>query len=235
MSLFSSKYLRPFSPIARSFFFILILFTLCACGGGKEIPSWTVAGYNYLEGFKRSYLAGNENHAEVYFRRAIEEIKRSGDLEALARAYLIRMALQRAVLVKVETGEFLKLDELSPNEWNKSYFHFLLCEMDKVKPAFLPEQYGTLFEALLKDDVASVVQKVSSIDNPLSRLVACGIAIGRGVVSEELLRIAIDTSSHMGWKRALVSYMKLMVDFCEERGKRAQADNLRARLRVIEE
>ncbi|MCX7816461.1 MAG: hypothetical protein N2317_02965 [Syntrophales bacterium] len=179
-------------------------------------------------------MGGNEDHADLYFRRALEEIKKSGDLETLARAFLIRMALQRAVLSRVETEEFVKIAELSPNERNETYFYFLLGETDKVKPNLLPGYYITFFEALSKPDALQVVRSVGSIDDPLSRLVACGIAVEKGIVSEDLLKIAINTASHMGWKRALVSYMKFTVDFYEKRGKKEQAENVRARLKIIE-
>ena len=90
---------------------MLFTFLLVGCGSSKPVPEWTDASVNQLENYKKSYLSGKERIAEAYFDKAVDEIKSSGDLDILARAYLTKYAVQVAVLgIFIGDGRNNRLD-----------------------------------------------------------------------------------------------------------------------------
>ena len=74
-----------------------IFLLLVGCGTTKPAADWLSAGYNQLDNYKKHYLSGQDKIAVLEFNDALKEIKKSGDLELLARSYLIQMALQTAL------------------------------------------------------------------------------------------------------------------------------------------
>jgi len=94
---------------------LIFCLLLAGCGTSKPVPDWLNASYNQLESYKKSFLSGREKIAAVQFKGVLIEIKKSGDLEVLARTHLIRMALQTAVLEDMEEGEYLKINAVNPS------------------------------------------------------------------------------------------------------------------------
>ncbi|MCX7636028.1 MAG: hypothetical protein N2Z74_09845, partial [Syntrophales bacterium] len=125
----------------KGFFVLLLMAFLAACGGGQVIPDWTVTAYNRLEDFKKAYLEGDVRIADLHFRKAVEEIKKSGDGEILAKAYLTRMAVERAALDPVGEEGFLKADAVTSSAENRSFYNLLRGRFDVVQADVLPPQY----------------------------------------------------------------------------------------------
>jgi hypothetical protein len=90
--------------------FILVFLMLFAGCGSKPIPDWTNAAFKQLDDYKKNYLSGKTHIAEVDFNKAVEEIKKSGDLNILAMAQLTKCGVQTAVLEKMDDREYLKID-----------------------------------------------------------------------------------------------------------------------------
>ncbi len=150
-------------------FTLIVLFAGCS---SKPIPDWTSAAFNRLEDYKKNYLSGKTEIAELHFKRAVEEIKKSGDLEILGRAYLTKYAVQSAVLERIDEGEYLKIDAVSTSSPNKNFYNFLKGNMDHVEGKELPGQYQAFFAAYRSGKFTDATGEISKIEDPLSRLIA---------------------------------------------------------------
>lgn len=213
---------------------LLLLLLLTAGCGFKPAPAWIAAGHQQLEAFKRDFLTGQPPQiTDLHFRMAIEEIKKSGDLDLLGKAWLTRMALQAAVLEESAEGEYGKIEAASPSPANRNFYLFLTAKPAMVDDALLPAQYRPFLKALQKGDTAKTVKTIAEIDDPLSRLIAAGIAMRGGPANEQLLRAASETASQNGWKRALVVWLEHLSGFYEKSGEAAKAASVRRRLDLI--
>jgi hypothetical protein len=206
---------------------------LFGCGSSKPAPDWKNTSFNQLDNYKKSYLSGRESIAVVYFNRAVEEIKSSGDLEILARAYLTKYAVQVAVLEAFDDREYLRIDTAAPVSKNRNFCNFLKGFFDKVDESLLPRQYGDFLRAFLKGTTADVASEISRIDDPLSKLITIGLLVQKNKYDERILNIAIDSASHNGWKKALLVYLGKLQSFYDKINEPEKAANIEQRIQIL--
>jgi hypothetical protein len=206
---------------------------LVGCGSSKPVPDWTDASFNQLDNYKKSYLSGKERIAEAYFNKAVDEIKSSGDLEILARAYLTKYAVHVAVLEAFDDREYLRIDAVEPILQNKSFYSFLKGAFDNVDEKLLPQQYAGFlraFQSGKKDDVA---HEISKMDNHLSKLIALGLLVQKNKNDETDLKLAIDIASHNGWKKALLAYLFKLQSFYKTNNQPDKAAHVEEKIQLI--
>lgn len=212
--------------------FFLLLFAGC---GSKPAPGWIVAGNQQLESFKYHFLTGGQPAvAERHFRRAIEEIKKGGDLDLLGKAWLTKMALEVAVLVEMDEADYLKIAAARPVPANRNFYLFLKGEKTAVDRSLLPGQYCSFFDAYRSGKTAEAERTIASMeDDPLSRLIAAGIAVRLKMESEKIIQVAVETASRSGWKRALLVWLERLLSFHEAAGDGAKAAAVRQRIDLM--
>jgi len=218
----------------KKFFIMLMILVFAAgCSGGRPTPEWTLKSFNRLEDAKKNYLEGNTRMADLSFNKAVEEIKKSGDLDVLARAYLIRMAIQTALLETVGAEEYLKVDAVQPDPANRAFYAFLTGQWSEAREALLPEQYRRLVRGLSQGPKGSMAPDVAKIEDPLSRLIAAGVCYRQGRIDEGLIQSAVETASRNGWKKALIIYLEKSRDYYREQNQRDKAATIEQRIQII--
>ncbi len=153
---------------------IVILFLICSCGS-KQIPEWKDTSARQLENYKYYFLTDRESTSEPHFIKAKNAIARSNDLNFLGIAYLTRYALHVSILEDFDDTDFLNINKLQPNPKNLSYYNFIKGNFHAVDYYLLPAHYGKLLKPAQDKDLAAAIREISSIDDPLSRLIACGV------------------------------------------------------------
>jgi hypothetical protein len=212
-----------------------VVLLLASCGGSKPIRDWVNISHSQMETFKRHALTGRTSTAELHFGKAVEEIKKSGNVDLLAKAHLVKMAIQVALLEEPKTENFLQADAVESVAENKSYYYFLAGQFDRVDEKILPAAYRPLQSALRNGQTPAEVSKiVENIDDPLSRLIAAGVTVRRGNPDETTLHAALGAASEQGWKAAVIVYLGQLRSYYDQRGQTAKADTIRARLSLIE-
>jgi hypothetical protein len=214
-------------------YLITIGILLFGCGPSKPVPDWKNASFNQLDNYKKSYLIGRESIAEIYFNRAVDEIKSSGDLEILARAYLTKYAVQVAVLEAFDDREYLRIDALVPITQNMNFYNFLKGSFDKVDEDLLPRQYDGFLRAFRKGNTEDITSEISKMDDPLSKLITIGLLVQKNKYDERTLNIAIDAASHNGWKRALLVYLGKLQSFYDKINEPEKAAKIEQRIQIL--
>ncbi len=214
---------------------LLFLFLLLGGCSSKPTPGWIVAGNQQLETYKTHFLTGEQPVVtERHFQKAVEEIKKSGDLDLLEKAWLTRMALQGAVLGEMEEGEYGKIAAAQPVPANRNYYLFLTGDPAGVDGALLPPQYRSFLKTLRGGDVVKVGKAIAAMeDDPLSQLIATGLAVRRHFENEVILQTAVSAASRNGWKRALLAWLERQRTFYEATGDAAKAAAVRHRIDLI--
>lgn len=214
---------------------LLFLFLLLVGCSSKPAPGWIVAGNQQLETFKQHFLTGGQPIvAERHFRKAVEEIKKGGDLDLLGKAWLTRMALEVAVLREMEEGDYLKVAAAQPVPANRNFYLFLKGEKVAVDRSLLPAQYCSFIDALRSGKLVEAERTITAMEeDPLSRLIAAGIAVRLKMESEAILKVAVDTASRNGWKRALLAWLERLRSFHEAAGDGTKAAAVRQRIDLM--
>ena len=214
---------------------IAVFLLVAGCGTTKPATEWLSAGYHQMDNYKRNYLSGQDKIAGLQFNDALKEVKKSGDLEILARAYLIRMALQTATLQDLASAEYLKIEAANPSPPNRNFYAFLKGEVAQVDEKLLPAQYLGFIETLRRQGEGERLRAIERLDDPLSQLIAVGILVRMGQDNEAVLQRAIATASVEGWKKALLAYLARLKAYYEGKQEKSKALAIEQRINLITE
>ncbi len=214
---------------------VCFILLLAGCGFSQK-PGWLIKSSKRLETFKSNFLSGAEvSVTEANFAGAVEEIRKSGDLDLLQTAWLTRMALQCAVLDEMEEGDYRRIAAAGKVPANENFYIFLKGDISALDIKLLPDRYREFADALLKGDVLKTGKAIASMkDEPLSRLIAAGVAVRRNLESEDIIQTAVDTSSVNGWKSALIAWLERQAAFYERAGNAAKASEIKRHIELIE-
>jgi len=213
-------------------FLLIFCFLFPGCGA-KQIPEWKNDSFTHLENFKKSYLIGKGNITELYFNRAVDEISKSGDLDILARAYLIKYAVQIAALETFDDSEYRRIDALQSAPQNRAFYLFLKGSFDTVDEHLLPNQYHSYLRAHRKGKTEDVTREILKIEDPLSKLIAIGLSVQKSMYDEVTLNAAIDTASYNGWKRVLLAYFNKLQSFYETHNDKERAAQIEQKIQIL--
>jgi hypothetical protein len=218
----------------RKNLFILLFVFFCACGSSSnQIPQWKDTASTQLENYKKNFLMDKEEATELHFAKVKKAIAGSNDLNLLARIYLTKYALHTAALEDFDDSEFIRINKLQPVASNLAYYNFLKGNFTAVEDGFLPSNYSGFIKIAKNKDLAKAVQEIPSIDDPLSRLIACGIWIKYLPYDENVLQIAVNTCADNAWKRPLWAYLTKLQKYYLDRGETAKAENIKERLELL--
>ncbi len=214
---------------------LLIVSCLIVSCGSQSVPDWKNTGFNQLESYKKNALIGKDFIAESNFKKATDEIKRSGDLDTLAKAYINKFGVQVALLENIRDDEYLEIEEISPNPEYMNFFNFLKGLFMYVDGGRLPARYRGVFKAIQDNTIKDLENQINRIDDPLSRLIAIGVAVKQKKYNETILKSATDTASANGWKKALLVYLQQLQRFYESQKDFSNAETTRKTIRVLKQ
>jgi hypothetical protein len=184
----------------------LIACLLLAACGGAPAPEWKTASRDLLERYSNHALRGESKLAEDYFNQALSATSATGRIGDVARLWLVRCAVETALLDFSDCARYTELARLDPRVEDTAYYRFLQGEA--IQAASLPETYADFVNA--GADSAKIRAALAAMDDPRSRLIAAGVAVRRGAIDEETLMLAADSASEQGWRRPLLTYLKLL-------------------------
>jgi hypothetical protein len=216
----------------RKWPFIIILFLFCACGS-KQVPEWKDTSASQLENYKYSFLTDKESSAEPHFLKAKKAIARSNDLDLLGTAYLTRYAMSVSIFTDFDDTDFLQINKLQPNAKNFAYYNFIKGNFKAADYSLLPAHYSKLLKPAQDKDLTIAIKEINLIDDPVSRLVACGVWTKYLPFDDNLLIIAINTAAENGWARPLFAYLTKLQQYYLDHNETAKATNIKERLELL--
>ena len=176
---------------------------LAACAGTPTPPDWQLNARGALGQYQRYYLAGDTQLAEKEFASAKAEISRTGRLDLLARAELLRCAVRMASL---------EFDDCAG-------FETLRSDAGAEEIAYAEYLAGRAARTPTED--------------PLSRLVAAGLRLRHGTATPQDIGAAIDAASSQGWRRPLLAWLTVQAKRAEASGDQAALAQIRRRIEFV--
>jgi hypothetical protein len=180
-----------------------VLLLASGCGGGQQPLDWQSNAASALQAFQRHYFAGDTALAEADFKSARSELARTGRVDLVARAELVRCAVRAASL-----------------------------EFDDC-PGFEALRYGARQEELAYADYLAGKGSHRAGDDPLSRLVAHAVSLRSGVIEPRGISAAVDIASAQGWRRPLLAWLGVQEKRASDAGDSETATRIRRRIDLI--
>ncbi len=205
---------------------LLFAALLTACAGGPPPPDWQLNAQGAIERAQYAYLSGSSTIEATEFARARSEIARTGRVELLARAELVRCATRVASLVLEPCQGYEALaQDAAPKE--QAYASYLAGQVTAAQIPLLPAQHQALAR------VGANGSTVASLDDPLSRLVAAGVLMRRGQADPLSIATAIEAASSQGWRRPLLAWLGVQAQRAEQADDREALARIRRRITLI--
>jgi hypothetical protein len=205
-----------------------LLTALLAACASEPPPDWQANARQAIDAAVAAYLEGNARVEAAEMTRARREIARTGRVDLLARAELMRCAARVASLVAEPCEAFEKLRADAPAA-ERAYADYLAGRLAAQDAPLLPPSQRAAAVA----GGASAAAALRAIDDPLARLIAAGVIFDTGRASPEVLQIAVDTASAQGWRRPLLAWLGVQLKLAEQAGEVAEAARLRRRIELV--
>lgn len=202
---------------------------LAGCASRPPTPDWQMNAHASMQRTLEAYLSGDARLETLEFDRARGDIARTGRLELMARAELMRCAARVASLVFDACPGFEPL-AADAGEADRAYAAYLqAAPLSTAHLALLPETQRAAISNL--GDAAALAR----LDDPLARLVAAGVALRAGRASPATMALAADTASAQGWRRPLLAWLGAQLQRAEALGDRADAERLKRRIALVQQ
>ena len=197
---------------------------LAGCASKNVEPAWRGNAASALDSFTSEYLAGNSALAASDFARARSEMASTGRFDLVAHAELLRCAVKTASL---EVGECAGFTPLAADATaaERAYAAYLAGRWQGLDAALLPPQHQPAVRGGLP---------LSTVADPLSRLVAAGAMLQAGRIAPGDIDVAIETASSQGWRRPLLTWLGVALQRAKAAGDAAAAARLERRISLIE-
>ena len=202
----------------------IAVLALASCGSKPPAPDWQMNAHGAAEKATSAYLAGDTRVAELEWSRARAEVARTGRPDRVARLELMRCAAQVASLDAQACSAFEAL-RADADPADQAYADYLSGRGNPAHAALLPAPQRA---------AAGNPASIATITDPLSRLVAAGVAHRAGTVPPGLDAVATDTASEQGWRRPLLAWLLLRAQRAEQSGDAEQAAALKRRIALVE-
>ncbi len=202
-----------------------------ACASGPPVPDWESNAKTAMDHATAAYLAGDTRLADSDFERVRTEIARTGRIDLLSRAELVRCAARVASLVfeSCERFEKLRADSAAPE---RAYADYIAARVQPQDIALLPPQHRAVAAPNLSAENAAVALR--GIEDPLSRLVAIGVLFQAGRASPAVITLAADTASAQGWRRPLLAWLNVQLALADKAGDAGETARLSRRIGVVQ-
>lgn len=205
---------------------------LVACAGNPPPPDWQSNAFAALNSFSSAYLRGDTAIAELELNHARREIARTGRADVLARAELTRCATRVASLEFDQCSSYQPLaQDASASE--RAYAAFLTGRWTTQDAALLPEHYRALALMPTPDGTANERSALSTLKDPLARLIAAGVWLQTGRLTPPDIDVAIETASDQGWRRPLLAWLGVQLQRANQATDPAARTRLQRRIDLI--
>jgi hypothetical protein len=209
---------------------IALALLLAGCASGPPVPDWKMNAQSSVERFQHAYLEGDARVEADEFKRAREQIARTGKAELVIRVELIRCATRVASLVFEECAGYDSLrEDATPAE--RAYAQYLGGHIGAQDIALLAPAHRAVASA---GSDAAAASAVAGIDDPLTKLVAAGVLLRGGRASPALLSTAVDTASDQGWRRPLLAWLGVQAMRAEQAGDAQETQRIRRRIALAQ-
>jgi len=201
---------------------------LSACSSSQPENRWQHDAANSCKNYQRYFLQDKDSRASLALEQARRFAKNSANLQPLIDIELSACAMELSSLNPSVCENASKLLLLEPNAKQSAYLHLLTHKFTKDEIQFLPRHYQDFALVLLQKEPKKINTALLSLEPFSSKLVASALAIE--YINDNNIQVLINKLSFKGYKKPLISWMKVQMQREENEKKRAL---LKAKIEVL--
>lgn len=198
---------------------------LTACASGPKPTDWQLNAKGAMDRAVAAYLEGNTRVEAAEMAKARGEISSTGRIDLMAKAELLACASRVASLVFEPCAAFDKLRPDAPPA-ERAYADYLAGTLQLQDAVLLPKNQQIM--ALAQSNRAPAA--ISTIADPLARLVAAGVVLQAGQASPAVVQAAVDAASSQGWRRPLLAWLGVQLKLAQAAGNAQEAERVQRRM-----
>ena len=203
----------------------LAVLLLSACASSPKPTDWQLNAKGAIDRAVAAYLEGNNRVEAAEMAKARSEISSTGRVDLMARAELLACASRVASLVFEPCAGFEKLRQDAPAA-EIAYADYLSGKLQPKDAVLLPKNQQISAVA----DINSAQAAITTIADPLAKLVASGTALQAGRASPAVAQAAVDAASSQGWRRPLLAWLGVQLSLAEKAGDSVESARLQRRI-----
>ena len=204
---------------------VALALALAACGSKPRQPDWLLEADSAQNRYERAYLQGRDRVAAAEFEHFRTAVTSTANPGLVARAELTRCAVQVASLDFAPCTGFEPLRR-DASDKERAYADFLAGRVAPEQAKALPDEYRGIAEG--KGGGGAL----KGIKEPLSRVIAAAVLLRMQKADPDVLKIATDTASEQGWRRAVLAWLGAQALRAEQAGAMEEAARLRRRMEL---
>lgn len=240
------KYPRLFRRLAA--LFVGVGMGLAGCAGNPA-ADWQLRASAAASRATSAFLNAEFRAFEAEFAESLLQASRAAQPTERFRVILLKCALQVSVLNFADCSDSEKdLQPQIPSAQPQDTSMPLLAYADYLagrrlgaeQIALLPPAQQPIARELARMSASAerssqvaLDRAVASVADPLSQLVASGVAVRAGYGSPAIVASAVRAASAQGWRAPLEVWLTVQVKVAEQSGDQARAAQARQRLKVL--
>ncbi len=197
------------------------------CASKTPPNQWQIESAESFDSYTQSYLKGEEVMAQSELSGAIEEAKRSADIEQLERIYLGACALEHSVGEGRYCTEYRRLSAIRTYRALEAYASLLEGALGTADIEHLPPQYQTFAQYRLRGDVSGAFNELISMKRVTSQLIAASLIKDR--LNDTQRDYILGLASKYGYKKSVLFWLRETV----RKGDGERKAGALARIKVI--
>lgn len=201
---------------------------LAACSSTPPTPTWQLESKGAMERSVAAYLEGKVRVESAERTRARAQLAATGRPDLVAHAELLHCAARAASLVFEACSAFDAL-RADATEAQRTYADYLQGHVAPARIPLLPAAQQAAASRSANDPAA-----LQGIEDPLSLLVAAGVAFKTGKANPALLAQAVDAASAQGWRRPLLAWLGVQLQRATLAGQTAEVERLQRRIALVQ-
>lgn len=209
----------------------IAVIAMAGCGNHPPAPDWSLSAEAAAQKATTAYLQGKQRVETLQWQKARDAVASTGQPALAAKVELMRCAAQVASLDWNNCPGYQALaQDARPAE--QAYARYLLAQLPLSDIEQLPEPQRAIAKAIS----ASGMEAISEVKDPLSRLVAAGVALRAGSVPAEtvkLIQMGVDTASSQGWRRPLMAWLMMSRVAAVQVGDEAAISQIDRRMKLL--
>jgi hypothetical protein len=217
---------------AGSLRFVAASLLLAGCASGPPSPAWQSDAKSAMDRAMAAYLEGHSKASDAEMARVRSTLSATGRAELLARAELMRCAVQVASLVFEPCTRFETLRADAAVTERAYADHLAAKALARDDIARLPAAQQAAATAVAGG--ATAASGVQAGEEPLSQLIAAAVLFQAGKASPALIESATETASAQAWRRPLLAWLKVQALLAEKAGDAAALKRLERRIALVE-
>jgi hypothetical protein len=195
----------------------------------QPAPEWQANAHSALQRATRAYLAGADRVATAEWRLAQTELARTAQPEQVFRGVVLNCAVHQSALQLHHCTPAHAVQQQA-SAADAAYVRYLSAAHQLSDVPLLPAAQQAVAAALLAGDVPNL----ASITDSLSRLVAASVVLQQRGPNPALLQTAVDTASAQGWRKPLLAWLQLQMQYAQQQGDTALVHQVERRIATLQ-